>query len=63
LESGENGAFGKGNVESVAIDWKTAFGVDIRLATGKVGRTWLTEAKNGENGAFGKGNVESVGIG
>jgi len=59
LESGENGAFGKGNVESVAIDWKTAFG----LATGKVGRTWLTEAKNGENGAFGKGNVESVGIG
>jgi len=63
LKNSENGAFGKGNVDSVAIDWKTAFGVDIRLATGKLGRTGLTEAKYGETVSFGKENVNSVGIG
>jgi hypothetical protein len=31
------------------------------LGTGKLRRTWLTEAENGENGAFGKENMKSVG--
>ena len=31
------------------------------LGTGKLRRTWLTEAKYGENGAFGEKNVKSVG--
>lgn len=35
--------------------------LNSNLGTGKLRRTWLTEAKNCENGAFGKENVKFVG--